>query len=208
MEVEKSMGGMRMMLKVRILGFAVPFAIMASFNSKAFAVANQSGCLEVVAAFAEQPTEATFAALAKIDRDDCWTQVESSNSIQDQVHHWAGQGNRWAALYLAKHLKQLDGGNLEDALVALGQFSDHDMLRILRFAKEGLISKRELTDILTMLPLSLNDKPRAQLDLIHSRERKIIHVNRKSLLEQKILALRAIHDFASEIQSKNTENNR
>jgi hypothetical protein len=105
--------------------------------------------------------------------------------------------------YLAKHLKQLDGGNLEDALVALGQFSDHDMERLLFFAKSGLLSKHELSDALTMLPLSLSDNPRAQLDSLGRRRSNIMRITQKDLSEQRAQALSAIDEFASEIRSKN-----
>lgn len=134
--------------------------------------------------------------------------IGTSNPVLGQLNHWAEQGNRWAAQYLAKHARQLDGGNLEDALVALGQFSDHDMERLLIFANKGLLSKRELTDALTMLPSSLSDNPHAQLQLLSTRKSKVTRVTRKDLSQQRAQALTAISDFAAEIRSKNPENGR
>jgi len=165
------------------------------------APAAPTGCHEAVDAFLSLPTENTLTGLARLDEDGCWSVVGSSNSTQDQLNQWAERGNRWVAEYLAKHLKQLDGGNLEDALVALGQFSDHDMESLLSFSKEGLLSKRELADALTMLPLSVSDDPHAQLELLSARKNKVMCVTRQDLSDQKTQALSAINDFASEIQN-------
>lgn len=112
-------------------------------------------------------------------------------------------GNRWAAQYSAEHLKELDGGNLEDALIALGQFSHHDVQSLLMFANKGLLTKRELADALTMLPLSLSDDPRAQLSSLQARRGKLVKVNRADLQKQRAQALAAIDAFMSEIVSKN-----
>lgn len=188
----------------RVLGFMVSLVMLASFSLRASAAS--SGCHEAVDAFISLPTETTFAALAQLGEDGCWPVIAKSNSTQDQLNHWAEQGNRWAAQYLAKHLKQLDGGNLEDALIALGQFSDHDMERLLLFSKKGLLSKRELTDTLTMLPLSLSDDPHAQLELLSARRSKVMRITRKNLSEQKRQALNAINGFASEVRSKHPGN--
>jgi hypothetical protein len=165
-----------------------------------------SGCHEAVDAFVSLPTENTLAALARLDEDGCWSVVGPSNSTQDHLNHWTERGNRWAAQYLAKHLKQFDGGNLEDALIALGQLSDHDMKRLLLFSNKGLFSKRELTDALTMIPLSLSDNPHAQLELLSARKSKVMGITRKDLSDQKTQALIAINGFASEIRSQNPEN--
>jgi hypothetical protein len=193
-----------MILNRQVFGFMVSLAMLASFSLRASAA--PSGCHEAVDAFISQPTENTLAALARLDEDGCLSVVGPSNSTQAQLNHWAERGNRWAAQYLAKHLKQLDGGNLEDALIALGQFSDHDMERILLLSKNGLLSKRELTDALKMLPPSLSDNPHAQLELLSARRSKVMGVTRKDLSGQKTQALSAINGFASEIRSKNSEN--
>jgi hypothetical protein len=75
-------------------------------------------------------------------------------------------------------------------------------------SSEGLLPKSELTDALTMLPLSLSDNPRAQLDSLNLRRSKVVRVTQKDLLEQRTQALSAIDNFASEIRSKNPGNDR
>ena len=98
----------------------------------------------------------------------------------------------------------LDGGNLEDALVALGQFSEHNMQRFLSFANKGILSDHALRDALTMLPLSLTDDPQAQLRALSLRRRHAMSVNRNDLQQQRAEALKAIDDFAAEVRSKST----
>lgn len=195
-----------MILKRRAFRITVSLAMLAGFDSLAFAAPVKSDCYKAVDTFMSLPTENTLNALARSDEDGCWSVVGPSNLAQNRLNRWAVRGNRWAAEYLAKHLKQLDGGNLEDALIALGQFSDHDMERLLLFANKGLLSKGELKDALTMLPLSLSDNPHGQLDMLRERKIKLQGVTRNDLSTQKTWALTAINDFASEIRAKNPEN--
>ncbi len=162
-----------------------------------------STCQKVVDAFITLPSRNALAAVEESDDATCWAVLGSSNTNLNKLEHWVEQGNRWAAEYLSKHLKQLDGGNLEDALVALGQFSNHDMENLLLFAKRGLLSKQELSDALTMLPLSLSDNPKAQLASLSRRKTNLLRVTRKDVSEQRAQALSAIDAFAAEIRSKN-----
>src|ERR1700739_404793 len=126
-----------MVPEIRRLGFAFLLSIIAgrSVSPQASASSTVLGCKDAANAFIALPTKNTLAAVAGPDAATCWAVIASSNADLNHLEHWVEQGNRWAAQYLAKHLKQLDGGNLEDALVALGQFSDHNMERLLFFAK-------------------------------------------------------------------------
>jgi hypothetical protein len=159
-----------------------------------------SPCQSAVPAFFKAPDGHRLIAL---DELSCWTVIGSSNDNLNRLNYLVETGNRWAAQYSAEHLKELDGGNLEDALIALGQFSNHDAQRLLLFANNGLLSKRELTDALTMLPLSLSDNPHAQLISLQSRRDKVMRVTRADLQKQRAQALAAIDTFVSEITSKN-----
>jgi hypothetical protein len=188
----------------RQLGLILFLSILVNVSPfRASELSSGAVCQEAVSAFLTLPAEHTFAAVSGSNEASCWAVVESSNANLSWLDHRVEQGNQWAAQYLAKHLKQLDGGNLEDTLVALGQFSEHDMERLLFFAKTGLLSKRELSDALTMLPLSLSDDPRGQLKSLNTRRTRVLGVARKDLLEQRAQALSAIDEFASEIRSKN-----
>jgi len=162
-----------------------------------------SSCERSVKALLATPNRSAFDTISESGKTACWEIFESSNATLNALEHLVEQGNRWAAEYLSKHLKQLDGGNLEDALVALGQFADHDMERLLWFAKNGLLSKQQLSDALTMLPLSLSDNPKAQLSLLGKRKNSLLQITPKELTKQKGKALSAIDAFAAEIRSKN-----
>jgi hypothetical protein len=157
-----------------------------------------SECQSAVNLFPKAPDEYGLAAL---DKSGCWDVIGSSNDNQNRLNNLAAIGNRWAARYSAAHLKELDGGNLEDALRALGQFSDHDMEALLMFANKGLLSKHELADALTMLPLNLTDNSRAQLNSLEARRHRVLRVNRADLKEQRGQALTAIGKALSEIRA-------
>jgi hypothetical protein len=155
-----------------------------------------SDCQSVVDAFLSSPDEAKLLAL---DKSAC--SAVKSNENLNRLNRFVEVGNRWAAQYSVEHVKELDGGSLEDALIALGQFSNHNMTRLLLFAKNRLLSERELSDALTMLPLSLSDNPDAQLKVLNQRRSKVVGVTRKDLMQQRREALAAIDAFASEIRS-------
>ena|ERR1700756_5071864 len=157
-----------------------------------------SECQSAVRTFLKAPDEHGVVALNK---SDCWGVIGSSNNHLNRLNNLAATGNRWAAQYSAGHLKELDGGNLEDALIALGQFSDHDMEDLLMFAHKGLLSKHELADALTMLPLTLTDNPRAQLNSLDARRHRVLRVTRADLQEQRAQALIAISESLSETRS-------
>ena len=155
-----------------------------------------SDCQSAVDTFLSSPDEAKLLAL---DKSAC--SALKLNENLNRLNRFVEVGNRWAAQYSAEHVKELDGGNLEDALIALGQFSNHNMTRLLLLAKNRLLSEREFSDTLTMLPLSLSDNPDAQLKVLNQRRSKVVGVTRKDLMQQRREALAAIDAFASEIRA-------
>jgi hypothetical protein len=122
------------------------FVLLSMISSRSLSPQTSSSttvspCQKVANAFTALPSRNSLTAIEELDDATCWAVFGSSNTNLNKLEHWVEQGNRWAAEYLSKHLKQLDGGNLEDSLVALGQFSNHDMENLLLFAKSGLLSK-------------------------------------------------------------------
>jgi hypothetical protein len=136
-----------------------------------------------------------------LGKSGCWDIIGSSNNNLNRLNNLVATGNHWAAQCSTGHLKELDGGNLEDALRALGQFSDHHIEDLLMFARKGLLSKHELADALTMLPLTLTDNSRAQLSSLEARRHRVQRVNRAELKVQRGEALTAISGAISEIRS-------
>lgn len=182
------------------LGLLVTLIIISTLGTIKTMASTPSGCQRESAAFLETPSKHAFLALEK-NGHTCWTIIGLSNENLNKLNRLVGSGDRWAAEYLVKHLRTLDGGNLEDSLIALGRFSEHDMRRLLIFANKKQISQREFMDALVMLPLPLSDNPNAQLASLTTRKDKVLLVTQSDLSEQKILALKTINDFSSEIRS-------
>lgn len=158
-------------------------------------------CEKAITSFLATPSKQTYAALSEKNGVSCWSIIRLSNTNLNQLIHSVEQGNLWAAQYLVKNLRSLGGGNLEDSLISLGQFSEHNMEQFFVFVRDGKISKREFSDALTMLPLSLSDDRDAQLSVLKTRKDKVMQVTRKDLVEQNGLALKAINDFMAEIRA-------
>lgn len=184
-----------------LLGFVVISFIFLALDVPAHANATSSDCRENADTFLATPNASSVVAVSGVNEQMCWPVIGLSNANLDRLIHSVEKGNRWAAQYLAVHLGNLDGGNLEDSLIALGQFADHHMERLLDFAKQGQISDHELKDALTMLPLSLSDKPDAQLNVLKARRLRVIKVTRADLGKQRVAALKVLDDFALEIRA-------
>jgi hypothetical protein len=187
--------------KVKIF-LAASIIILSSLNLHALKTSNSANCQRDVDKFLNHPNKSKLEAFSKHDDSRCLEVIATSNDDLNRLNNETAKGNPWAAQYLAGTLKMLDGGNLEDALVALGQFSEHNMQRFLSFANEGILSDDALRDALTMLPLSLTDDPQAQLRALSLRRRHAMSVNRNDLQQQRAEALKAIDDFAAEVRSK------
>jgi hypothetical protein len=95
----------------------------------------------------------------------------------------------------------LDGGELEDALVALGRYGDHRPADLLELANGGALSKLSLADAVSMLPLSLSDDPHAQATAMKARREGFRKVVRPELRAGREVALRSIERAIREIQA-------
>lgn len=160
-------------------------------------------CPHAVARFLSTSSRQSLDVLSRIDPESCWNVFGASNAKQKELDQKVQQGDRWAARYLAAHLKNLDGGTLEDSLIALGEFAERHMQDFLLLREQGLLSTREFSDSLTMLPLSTSDDPRAQLRSLESRRNKVLGVHRADLSKERSQALVCINNFVAEIRSKN-----
>jgi len=98
------------------------------------------------------PSASSLRALNNGDAGSCWNSIGTSNEKLQAMNTLVSNGNHSAAHYLASHLKRLGGGNLEDALIALGQFSEMDMAGFLELTRAHVLTSRESSDALTMLP--------------------------------------------------------
>jgi hypothetical protein len=189
--VSQSQRGCLIVLLLTVLGLSTQASGMATLPD----------CQKAAISFLNRPTQHTFATLVGGDDARCWPIIGSSNSNLQQLTGSVEKGNQWASRYLSTNLRNMDGGNLEDSLIALGRFADHKMERLLILAHAGKLSKQELVESLTMLPLSLSDDLPAQLTALKARRALVMRVNQDDLADQKTAALKAIDDFISQINA-------
>ena len=181
-------------------GVVIALSAVLGASAPLHAIGTSAGCREPAKAFLSTPNDRTLRAVSDAAvAEACWTAL-SPEAKRDRLIRHVEHGNRWAVQYLADHLDLLDGGDLEDSFVALGQFGDHHPERLLVFAKEGHLSDKDVKNAMTMLPLSLSDSPRLQLDALNARRLRVRRVSRADLAHQKLIALHAIDAFVGEIQ--------
>ena len=157
-------------------------------------------CDAAATEFLRSPSASSLIALKNGDAENCWNSIGTANEKLQAMNALVSNGNHSAAQYLASHLKRLGGGNLEDALIALGQFSEKDMAGFLELARGRVLTRRETSDALTMLPLSMTDEPKTQLAAMERRRAAVTLVYQKSLEKYKGVALAEIDKFLTEIK--------
>jgi hypothetical protein len=147
--------------------------------------------------FLDAPSQTTFLAASGPCGEADWQAMILADPDLDQLSARVAQGNPWAARYLLRHLHQCDGGALESAFIALGQFGDQDMEMLLSFAHLNLLTKPDLSNAVGSTPIDYVDRYRAQLRFLDSRRREILRVKKEDLLAQKACALQAVDDEIS-----------
>jgi hypothetical protein len=111
-------------------------------------------------------------------------------------------GDRQAAFCLAIGLHSLNGGELEDALVALGRYGDQRPTELLQLTRQGALAKQSLADAVAMLSLSLADDLHAQAAVLKARRDRFRKIVQPSLTAERGLALRSIGAALSDIPAQ------
>ena len=109
-------------------------------------------------------------------------------------------GDRQAAFCLARSLDSLDGGELEDSLVALGQFGDRRPVELLSLAHRGTLSRHSLAEAVGALPLSLTDNMHGQLQALKLRQARYRRIAQPQLAGERRLVLQSIESALTEIR--------
>ena len=161
--------------------------------------AQPTNCSRQLSGFLSHPSERTLAAVEAMDRP-CWTTLSMSTAARRQLYGSVSRGNQWSAIYLAKHLAKLDGGELEDAYRALGSFGDRDPIRLLSLVQNGTLSEPVFANAVQMVPLTLTDQMARQLSFMQVRRARFASVHREDLREQRATALAAIDSVIAEIR--------
>jgi hypothetical protein len=186
----------RFVVLTAILAMTVPVLSLGSDKSNR----SKSPCEEKLQGFLHAPNAASLAVLKQSKEDDCWSEIGISNERQQALLKYVASGNIPAAQYLAPHVRRLDGGNLEDALIALGQFSGIHMDALFDLVASGALSDGELQRSLIMLPLTLSDEPDAQLAEMKRRRSQADEVSSTALSRYRKAALASIDAFIAEIE--------
>jgi hypothetical protein len=98
-------------------------------------------------------------------------------------------------------LPSLDGGELEDALVALGQYGDLRPVELLMLSHQGTLSRHSLAKAVGMLPLSLTDNMQGQLTAMNRRRDQYRRIAQPELTTERQLALQSIESALAEIRT-------
>ena len=151
---------------------------LVAFLSSAASARGEAGltpqaCTARNAQFVHDPVNVSLELLNAPAGKDCWPAVIRSEPALESLLAVVRRGSIPAARYLVRHLPELDGGNLEDAHVALGEFSTYHMKGLMEFVLHGTLTERDLTHALTMLPLSMSDNPKAQVAELKRRRVEI-----------------------------------
>lgn len=97
-------------------------------------------------------------------------------------------------------LDREDGCNLEDALVALGKFSDIHPSQILSMRKRNLFSDKELELIITMIAPRMADRHKEQSSILSTRIEKFSGIRDPRLLTERSLALKYLRAAKLEVE--------
>jgi hypothetical protein len=118
---------------------------------------------------------------------------ELKNSAASQaLDRMTEEGDDHAASCLAGSLHSLDGGELEDALVALGRYGDSRPKELLLLTHGGILEKSSLASAVTMLPSSLSDNLQAQAAALEARRSRFRKVAHPKLLAERELVLQSL----------------
>jgi hypothetical protein len=171
-----------------------------------FAVSNialAQCCDSRVSHFLKRPGSETYIGLMDDAgghlRDEC-RDILLKPTVNAKLLRSVETGNQWGIRVLVEGLSSLDGGELEDAHRALGVSFEHNPRFLLKLYAEQRLTSNELTDSLTMLPLShVDDKPGTLARLL-KRKAIVTTVLDTKLLKAKRVALAALQEGIGEVK--------
>ena len=175
-------------------------------------------CSREVQHFAARPNELNYATLinpaTREIRDECWSEINHertwtkggrlkyvSKDVLEKVLGKVSSANKWAALVIASNLRKLDGGDLEDSLIALGASINKSPSLLLSLFRDGVINKIELESCCKSTPLDLPENARAHLSYLEKRKRSVSSVKNANLQSAKHLALIYIEQALQETRN-------
>jgi hypothetical protein len=111
----------------------------------------------------------------------------------------AANGDDDAATSVAAKLVELDGGELEDALIALGAYSSHRMSHFARLSLQGTLKESDFERALVMLPESQVDDLSLQLKTLTARRKLLAGLSDQTYRQLKTRGIQSVDSKISEI---------
>ncbi len=192
-------------VKHRILNLSCSVLMILTVVNSLLLLDAHADCSRQVQHFAARPNELNYVVLVnpatRVIHEECWKEINHeqtwtksgrkyvSKEVLEKVLEKVSSANKWAALIIASNLGKLDGGDLEDSLVALGVSINKSPSLLLSFYRDGVINKIEFESCCKSTPLDLPESARAHLSYLEKRKRSISSVKTASLQSAKSMAL-------------------
>jgi len=140
-----------------------------------------SDCSALVAQFLNKPSSESREGLERADSGACSKQATDIDENFHRLVMTVSSGSDAAAEFLAAQVASIDGGQLEDALIAIGSYSERNLQGLLRLAQLKKISEKHLSESLVATPLSLADKFADQVAVLSGRRELVSKLSDPSL---------------------------
>lgn len=178
----------------------VAFVLVMTSSLQNARADDSSGCAKSAKEFLRRPDRTSFAGLGPRHGAECWSTIGATNDSLNALLGSVASGNEWSARYLVGNLDKLDGGNLEDAYIALGLLAERHVEVMFHFNQIGLLSRQDLASALTMLPWDLADDEQGQLRRMVLRRSEIARVRERRFEQEKVFSLRVVDDVIAGIK--------
>lgn len=183
--------------RMRQLLFAL---VLVLVFGPATAISAPTTCAEKFLAFLKLPSSSTQKALEQERDDDCWWIVAKKTENFARFTAVVESGNDLAADLLVNRLTSNDGGDLHDAFVALGLYSDRKMHRFMRFVVDGKLSEDHFSRSIASQPTTLTDDYLGQVAAATARRCAANAVLDSKLSRIKAIALKVLDERVAEIR--------
>ncbi|THD60772.1 hypothetical protein [Phenylobacterium sp.] len=154
-------------------------------------------CSARVREFLDRPTTAVSSKVRT-----CWSLIDESPNRFGRLLQLVAAGNRVAAQYLASNFGATDGGNAEDATIALSQFADHAGDQpLLELVQQGVLSEVQIQDIYGSTSPTFTDRLETQLDELTRRRARLQALHTVTLSKEKSYALDGVGHSISQVRA-------
>lgn len=162
-----------------MLRILLAFGILIQINQLAFA-----GCSGEINQFLIDKkihNKKEIEDIKKVMDDKCVTEIKNDTKTLKAIRAHVSEGMDDAVYILARVIRNLDGGELEDARRAIGDAIDVNPTMIFKLYTSGIISEYDFDASLRYFPDKYTDNPKGVLEHQRHRLGLIIEVKGKDL---------------------------